>query len=364
MLLASSGFSARQDVPQVLQGLWPLECRRSSHRRQCDHAQPQEGRIDSVTFLAASIYGSTPAELRRQMLMAIEQGADAIELRLDLCDPMSLDDLHGVRTDCPDGIPIILTIRSAAEGGAWDGPDDERVSRLIELAPVADYLDVELELWRRSANVRQKISLAMHRRGVVENARIRRLILSKHDQKERPPTLQKDFLEMIDEPHCDVPKIAFRARTVRDNFEAFEFMRTSLKQSIAICMGYDGLVSRVLAKKCQAFATFASAEGGKATAPGQLTIKELRQLYRWGAIGPATAVYGLIGNPIAHSMSPHIHNAAFTVKGMDAVYLPFRVDSTYESFKAFMVETLARPWLDFGGFSVTIPHKEHAKRFV
>jgi 3-dehydroquinate dehydratase/shikimate dehydrogenase len=95
-----------------------------------------------------------------------------------------------------------------------------------------------------------------------------------------------------------------------------------------------------------------------------MTVGQMKQLYRWDAIDATTAVYGLIADPVTHSLSPAVHNAAFAALGCNAVYLPMRVDASYESFKAFMVEVLDRPWLDFRGFSVSVPHKENALRFL
>jgi 3-dehydroquinate dehydratase/shikimate dehydrogenase len=87
-------------------------------------------------------------------------------------------------------------------------------------------------------------------------------------------------------------------------------------------------------------------------------------LYRWRQIGAATRVFGVVGCPVGHSMSPAVHNAAFTAAGIDAVYLPLRVESGPEAFDRFIRAVLDRPWLDFGGFSVTIPHKVNALRAV
>ncbi len=351
-----------------------------------------------MTYLIAPISGSDPDEVRTQAHAALDAGADAIELRLDLAGPFTADDLRALRDTMPPAVPLILTIRSASEGGAWDGGDDDRVSRLIELGPLADYIDVELALWQRSANIRQKIGLALFRRGDGEvgsrkseqggcsvprsafrpprsafrrsavvglsASRPRRLILSRHDHAGRPATLSADLLAMCGEPLCDVPKLAWRARTVRDNFEAFELMRDSPRPVLAICMGSHGLASRVLAKKFGAFGTFSALAAGLETAVGQLTLAEMRRRYRWDAVDSQTVVYGLIGEPIAHSLSPIVHNAGFDAAQINAVYLPFEVSPGYEPFKAFMVEALARPWLDLRGLSVTIPHKENALRFI
>jgi 3-dehydroquinate dehydratase/shikimate dehydrogenase len=129
-------------------------------------------------------------------------------------------------------------------------------------------------------------------------------------------------------------------------------------------MGESGLLSRVLAKKFGAFLTYAAVRPSEVTAPGQPTIEQFKRLYRWDAIRPDTRVYGVVGAPIAHSLSPAVHNAAFDATGENAVYLPMLVQPGYESFKAFMEEFLAFKPLDLRGLSVTIPHKENALRYL
>jgi 3-dehydroquinate dehydratase/shikimate dehydrogenase len=333
-----------------------------------------------MTLLVVSIAGRSIEEVRRRLEAAIQRGADLIELRVDLMEGVSDEEIRGLGEHL--GRPIIVTIRSAAEGGHWDGLDDALVSRLIELGPMTDYIDVELELWQRSANARQKIGLALRRTEATQQVvgseaqtagtqpraagprGERELILSRHDVRGRPARLHTEFLAMVRDPFCRIPKLAWQARSIRDNFEAFELMRASPKPAIIICLGEAGLLSRVLARKFGAFATFAAAEPGGETASGQLTITEMKELYRWDAINDETRVYGIVGNPVAHSLSPRLHNAAFAALGENAVYLPMKVESSYESLKAFLAEVLARPWLDFRGFSVTMPHKEHALRFL
>jgi 3-dehydroquinate dehydratase/shikimate dehydrogenase len=90
----------------------------------------------------------------------------------------------------------------------------------------------------------------------------------------------------------------------------------------------------------------------------------MKRLYRWDAISPSTKVYGVVGSPIGHSMSPAIHNAAFDAIGFDGVYVPLLVEASYESFKAFMKTFLAAEGLDLSGLSITIPHKENALRYL
>ncbi len=325
-----------------------------------------------MTKRIVSVTGHSIEEIRARIAQAECEGAEAVELRVDLMEGVSDDALLSLREQNAVKLPLLLTIRSSAEGGQWDRGDDERMSRLIELGPLADYIDIEFATYRKSANIRQKLGLALRRAGhisqqggveEIERATPRQLILSVHDFLGRPSTLHKTLLEMLECPDCDVPKIAFRARTLRDNFEAFEIMRSAPRPVCVVCMGPDGLLSRVLANKFGAFATYVAADDDSATAPGQLTMRDLAS-YRWESLDEATQLYGVIGDPVAHSASPAMHNAAFRSQGLNAVYLPLRVNPTYESFKALMLEILARPWLGFHGFSVTTPHKENALKFL
>ena len=169
---------------------------------------------------------------------------------------------------------------------------------------------------------------------------------------------------MHDEPACSVVKIAYRARSVRDNLELFDFLRDKRKPTIALAMGRFGLMSRVLAPKFGGFLTFASLRDESATAPGQPTLDELLNLYRFRSIGPGTKVYGVIGWPIEHSMSPLVHNTGFGRIGFDGVYLPLPVEPSAESFKATTLAMLDHKSLDFRGASITIPHKTHLVQLV
>jgi len=326
-----------------------------------------------MTLIAVSIAAPDIDDMRTRAHAARDLGATLIELRLDYLETIAADQIASLCGSLRPEARVLLTLRSRTEGGAFDGDDAERISRLIEVGPFADYLDVEWATWQASANIRQKVGLALKRAGhfsqasgieEIDRSEPRRLILSRHDQTSRPSTLMADLVAMLAEDACDVPKIAWRARTVRDNFEAFELMRISPKPAIVICMGDDGLMSRVLAGKFGAFATFASLRPGSETAGGQIDLETLRRRYRFDAIRPTTRAYGLVGDPVSHSLSPAAHNAAFDAMKFDGVYLPFRVLPGYESFKAFMVEVLARPWLDLHGLSITAPHKENAFRFI
>lgn len=299
-----------------------------------------------MTYLCVPLFVQDPAQARREMALAAESGADLVELRLDeITDDSMVSQLIEQAA-----LPVIVTRRPAWEGGRCDLPEEERVGRLASAARNAAYMDLELRSSQWSQLEHETDSRP-------------RLIASFHDFSGRPDKLHNILIELNQSP-AQISKIVWTARTLRDNLEAFEILLNRRKPTIALCMGEAGMLSRILAKKFGAFLTFASLCGSSATAPGQVTIGQMKRIYRWDAIGPQTKVYGVVGSPIAHSMSPAIHNAAFSQTGVDAVYLPLLVNAGYESFKAFMESFLAMRPLDLSGLSITIPHKENALRYL
>ena len=297
-----------------------------------------------MTRLCVAIFVTDEAQARRDVALAAERGADLVELRLDTYDGDAWHLLERLT------VPVVCTIRAAAEGGQSPLPDADRVERLRFLGHRAAYVDLELATYDR-LDPRPPVGALGH------------LILSSHDFDGRPARLTNVVADLYDAP-CEVAKVVWMARTIRDNLEAFEILQSRQKPTIALCMGEAGLISRVLAKKFGGFLTFASLDGQTGTAPGQVAVADMKQLYRWDAVGPATQVYGVVGSPVGHSMSPAVHNAAFDATGHDGVYLPLLVNPGYESFKAFMESFLAFDGLHLSGLSVTIPHKENALRYL
>lgn len=317
--------------------------------------------------------------------LAKDKGADIVEFRIDSAfdgaeqgpdadelDAYTVAEFRRLLAESP--LPVILTCRPTWEGGDYDGDDSDRVALFEKLCcdtehPPA-YLDVELAAYTRSANLRQKINLCVthpkqQRAGVTT-----RLILSTHDFEGRPADLDRRLLAIYDEPACAVVKVAYRARSLRDNLDLFEILRESPKPTIALGMGEFGLMSRVLAPKFNGFLTFASLRDQAATAPGQPTIDDLLGMYRFRKIGKQTKLYGVIGWPVGQSLSPLIHNAGFADIAWDGVYLPLPIaahddDSsvTATSFRATVDALATDTALGFAGASVTIPHKEHAVAF-
>jgi len=301
-----------------------------------------------MTLLCVPIFVTDDmVKLRGVALRACEAGADILELRLDeIGGEAQLVPLRQFLRHAP--LPCILTCRPISEGGQSELADTERWEVLQSAREgQAAYVDFELA--------------AASRVDLTNSPRP--LILSAHDFFGRPNRLANLVLD-LNASRSEVNKIAWTARSIRDNIEAFELLQTREKPTIALCMGEAGLISRVLAKKFGAFLTFASLDNNSGTAPGQISIEKMKRLYRWDALGPSTKVYGVVGSPVAHSMSPAIHNAAFENAGYDGIYLPLLVNPGYESFKAFMESFLAFEPLHLSGLSITIPHKENALRYL
>jgi 3-dehydroquinate dehydratase/shikimate dehydrogenase len=147
----------------------------------------------------------------------------------------------------------------------------------------------------------------------------------------------------------DAVKIAAQAKTIADSVRLLKVARRS-RNFVAVPMGDVGLPARLLALR--EGSELAYAPIAEATAPGQVSLQELLQLYRTHLLTRATRVYGVIGNPIGHSLSPLLHNTGFIARHINAVYIPFLVHQLGDFLRAI-------PEFGVRGFSVTIPHKQN-----
>jgi 3-dehydroquinate dehydratase / shikimate dehydrogenase len=316
-----------------------------------------------VTHLCVAILARTLEQTKREIATAVAADADMVELRLDAYHGYPLEEeIQWLLANTL--MPCIITLRPVWEGGHSESADEDRLHQLASIGAMEKvaYVDVELKTYLRRNDLALSPEAMFLIRAVPEKKR-EALILSSHDFTGRPDRLYNVIAE-LNAASCDVNKIVWMARTIRDNLEAFEILQQRQRPTIALCMGEPGLISRVLAKKFGAFLTFASLEDGTGTAPGQISLRDMKRLYRWDAINARTKVYGVVASPVAHSMSPAIHNAAFGETGHDGVYLPLLVNPGYESFKAFMESFVNFEGLDLSGLSVTLPHKENALRHL
>lgn len=149
-------------------------------------------------------------------------------------------------------------------------------------------------------------------------------------------------------------KIAAQCNSIRDSLRVLELCK-GRRDVIAVPVGEMGLPARVLALKHGSALAYAAV--AEKTAPGQLTLDEMKNLYRADKLDKRTRVYGVIGNPVSHSLSPLLHNTGFIARRMNDVYLPFLVNDLPDFLSAI------KP-LGIRGFSVTIPFKEKILRHL
>jgi len=269
-----------------------------------------------------------------------EQGAKMVELRVDyVAGRINIARLMAGR---PENCEVIITCRRKEDGGKWNGTEEARQLLLREaIAEGVDYVDIEEDI---AANI--------PRFGKTKR------IISYHNFRNTPEDLRKLHTRMC-QHDPDIVKLATTANDPHDNLRILELMQESEVPTVAMCMGDIGTPSRILAPKFGSPFTYATFHHERTLAPGQLSFKDMNEIYRYENIGPNTVVFGVIADPIGHSLSPNIHNAAFGEMGIDAVYCPFRVPS--DSLDQFMKDATR---VGIRGLSVTIPHKEAISRHL
>ena len=273
-------------------------------------------------------------------MISASKHADIVELRIDY-----IPELQNAEACIEESLkrktkPVIITNRPEREGGKFNGSEQDRLRLLQKAIDLgADYVDVEYD------SIKQ-----------ITRRNSSKIIISHHNFKETPHNISKIY-DDICQHNPDIVKIVTYANDITDNIRIFELLESAKVPTISFCMGELGYISRILTSKFGGFLAFASLEKGKESAPGQLTVNELSKIYHFKEINKETKLYGIIGNPVSHSMSPAIHNASFIEKGLNNVYVPLKI----ANIGTFMKECRR---MDFQGFSVTIPHKESVLPFL
>ena len=236
---------------------------------------------------------------------------------------------------------VIATCRRAVNGGKFKGSAAAQLE-LLKKAAATGFQLVDIEL--QSAEILKAAELAdlKDRVGVI---------LSYHDFK-ATKKLEEVFAGMKKYP-ADFYKVVSTATTLYDNVHMMKFVQAHSAQyeMVGLCMGEQGIISRVLGVRAGSIFTFGSATRGEETAPGQVTASELRDTYRIEAVDAATQVYGVAGDPISHSMSPIMMNTAFRRETVNAVYLALHA-KTLKDLLACVNDIPIR------GLSITMPYKQ------
>jgi 3-dehydroquinate dehydratase/shikimate dehydrogenase len=288
--------------------------------------------------------------------------ADVIELRLDYLTEVDLSHAGEAIASVLKAVDqqIILTLRPAEYGGARAISAQDRLHFRLQCSGYLksdrdDLCDLELDL-----------ALLLQKRAGEGNEVVGtnlcdwdRTICSYHDFVGVPADLEKIY-ESMAQTESRILKLAVQAEDALDCLSIFRLLDRAQREGremIAIAMGEAGAMTRILGPSRGSFLTFAALDKEKGTAPGQLTARELRDIYRIDCIDRHSRVFGVAGRPVSHSISPHIHNAAFAAADLNAVFIPFDAGDVI-GFVRRMVHPKTRE-LDWqiSGLSVTAPHK-------
>jgi 3-dehydroquinate dehydratase / shikimate dehydrogenase len=287
----------------------------------------------------------TADDARRQLRRALRY-TDTVELRFDwLANAAEIQRFLALlkKARIPRRATMIATWRRREAGGRFSGAVAAQLSLLRSAINAGcNWVDLEIE----SIGAVPAFTLDLY------TSRARRIV-SYHDFRGTPnpsrlARVMRRMEQVRESSGFDVIKIATRCDSLSDSLRLFALARQHANV-IAVPMGDLATPARILAPRLGSGLSYAPVD--EATAPGQIPLAELHQLYRGGNMTRHTRVYGVIGNPIAHSLSPALHNAGFRARKIDAIYLPFRVIDLNDFLHA--VEPLG-----IAGFSITLPHKE------
>ncbi len=277
-----------------------------------------------------------------------EAGERFLEFRIDYL-PAPENGVATVRkflsrhADCT----ILATCRRRQNHGKFNGSVEEQV-HVLEAAidAGAQAVDLEIESAENCLDLLQSLRSQAY------------LLLSYHNYGGTPPL--DSILRRMTRIPADGYKLVTTARKPSDNFRVLNLARANPRTPmVLLAMGEAGFPTRVLSTALGGLYSYATPNAAEGTAAGQVSARQLRHLYRVEKFTRDARIYGVIADPVRHSISPAVHNRAFQSRRIDAVYLPFLVKPV--QLKDFL---LLAEKLPLAGFSVTIPHKQKILRYV
>lgn len=293
--------------------------------------------------ICAVAAASTAAEMAKLVRSALRE-TRTVELRLDWLssDAERARFLRWLGKGHFGNATFLATCRRREGGGKFSGGVDRELYWLTQAREAGcQWCDLEVETLRKLPG-----------QSVQGYPVPQRVLLSFHDF-ERTPELPR----RMDPPAragIDGMKLAAKARSIQDGVRLLRLARHS-RNFVAIPMGELALPARILCLRDGSALSYAPVAA--ATAPGQVSLDELKYLYRAHQLTRRTRVYGVIGDPVGHSLSPVLHNTGFIARHVDAVYLPFLVHDLRDFLTAV-------PEFGVRGFSVTHPHKQSILKYL
>ena len=290
----------------------------------------------------------TVEKLLQQAKRELQAGERFLEFRLDyLADPFrGVEAVGTLLNEAPEAI-ILATCRRHQNHGHFNGSIEEQV-RVLEAAINAGAQAADLEIESAEA-VNAKLDVIRSRSTFV---------VSYHNFESTPSI--DAVVRRLTRIDADAYKLVTTARKPSDIYRVLSAGKAHPRtKMILLAMGEIGFPARILSSAFGSLYTYAAPLAAEGTAGGQVCAKTLRGLYRVEKFTKQAKIYGVIADPVRHSISPAVHNRAFQAKRTDAVYVPFLVPPT--QIRDFMTLAEQLPVL---GFSVTIPHKQKIIRYL
>ena len=313
----------------------------------------------------------------QEALRAIERcalAADAIELRMDLIAGGDLAQLISAARCASNRIKIIVTCRRKEESLVWvAGNQASRKMEIIKTAKMdllrkaimlgADFIDVELAEGEKV--IRELQSFRRKQKSLT------RLIVSWHDISKTPSGVKlKEVFHDCVKTGADIVKVVPYARRISDNLKVLNLIAYAKAQNrdiIAMCMGDEGKISRLMAPLWGSYLGFAVLPGGRPSAPGQLTLNVMREFQQLllhnqdsvqsGFLPPGKPAFVLLGNPVRQSLSPFMHNTALEAMQIEGHYSAFCVSHLGQAMAGIR-------GMNIRGASVTIPFKTAVMEYL
>jgi len=288
---------------------------------------------------------SSQKEATTLLEKALAKG-ELAEIRIDLITDLNLLEI----SKRFDKKRIIVTNRKKDEGGSFEGSESERISPLIEALKIGfGFIDIEY------SSIESLQNLILKKREFNSKTNI---IISYHNFEETQQNLKEIFTQMENQGQ-DIIKIVAYANDISDNLIIKDLLSSKSSQSekvISFLMGEKGEISRILCSSWGSYTSYAPLKGVGKTAPGQIPIEILNDVYRANFINSNFDIYGLIGNPVKESIGYYVHNKLFSYYNIDAVYLNFLVDDLGKFMSSFKDQ--------FKGLCVTMPFKEKVFPYI
>jgi len=289
-----------------------------------------------------------PQKLMEHARREADAGERFLEFRLDYL-PNPLDGLGVIREflkHYPEAT-VMATCRRHQNHGRYNGSIEEEF-RVLAAAVEAGARAVDVEI--------ESAESPLARMDLLEG---RATVIVSYHNFEGTPAMDAVMRRMLKVPAA-IYKVVTTARKPSDNLRVLALAKAYPKTPlILLAMSETGFPSRVLCTAMGGVYTYAAPTAVEGTAAGQVSARTLRQLYRVEKTLKTPKIFGVIAEPVRHSISPAVHNRALQAKRFAGLYLPFLV--TPLQLKDFFVLADKLP---ISGFSVTIPHKQRVIRYL